>query len=150
MSNKKKKFSGNKFNKKKQEETSTNFVSKNTTIKADSEEEAIKKATSYIDEAKEKAEKLKTEHNVSSIHVLFIDHIAGGKPIIVYIKPITIQVLALLANHKDNAITAHEVLAQNLVLPESNPQWTRDEYKIEVIKFLSVLALKKNSTSINV
>lgn len=144
MGNKKKKFKENL-------EPSPKVVPGAATIKASSEKEALDLYTKIIEEAKVKAKELALKYNVSKIHIQFIDDDETGEPIIVFIKPITMPVFKLMSSFKDDAETAHEVLAENLVLEESSPLWKKyDDNKLEVIKFISLMALKKNSTSITV
>ena len=144
MSNKKKKL-------KETLEPSPKVVPGSAKIEASSEKEAIEAYTKIIERAKKQAKELAIKYNVSKIHIQFIDDDEGGEPIIVFIKPITMPVFKLMASFKEDPETAHEVLAENLVLEESSPLWKQyDDNKLEVIKFISLMALKKNSTSITV
>jgi len=165
MSNKKKKFKNKFISKDKrakvegntetsqelssQEEQNGNMVPGTTKIQANSEKEAIDMYTQIRDNANKFAEELADKYKVSKVYTQFLEGKDPTKPIIVYIKPMTLPVFKLMSQYKDDPETAHEVLAQNLVLEESDEDWEKyDDSKLEVIKFLSMLGLKKNSSYI--
>ena len=130
--------------------TEPSIIATDLNIQANSKEEAQQKIDTFIASVKKQAEKLKVKYKLKKIHIQLIDNDDVKElPYVIFIKPIDMTIFKLMANFsKEDSIKAHQAMADNMVLEESNPIWKEDdEIKLEVIKYLAVLSMQKKSTS---